>query len=427
MGNIPNDIIAYNLYKKALSCTINGGHDIQYASMHMNNKDSSNTLHIRTVLFPILSQEQFVCYCDVCQQCLSVDNAASRFSGKRKEEWAYFEDFSYHNSWDYFKECFSIREEDFCQDNEIDDDQYFPPKYVILVYHDKAMPVRLIWEDRIEEKANIQYQLMRLFYRSSYYRFSCYGGYLSLYDGQPVNQVALFALFRNRFDEKTFSTDGLFYLYIIHQLCYRSDDEIKGMLDKLSMCDDEISQRQWYQHTLDVLLVRESNLLSPEQKHCVDFIVEVCKGYINPTSQGARQIENCSPAYFDTGNSVEKLTEMYQALVDNHFLDPTTELNDFLYYFGANIVLGDLDSPLLPLPTKKLRWIGENKILAIFLGELGVDDVWKNASLIFDNVKVGSLKTACSVYKSQKRDTSGNYDEVVRNTERKLKMILLHN
>ena len=70
----------------------------------------------------------------------------------------------------------------------------------------------------------------------------------------------------------------------------------------------------------------------------------------------------------------QQLRILCSSLVESHWLDSKTKVDDFVYFFSGN---GSI-------PTQRLKWMKETVILSIFLKEVTRDRyVWKKAAKIF--------------------------------------------
>jgi len=70
----------------------------------------------------------------------------------------------------------------------------------------------------------------------------------------------------------------------------------------------------------------------------------------------------------------QQLRNLCSSLIESHWLDSKTKVNDFVYFFSGN---GSI-------PTQRLKWMKETVILSIFLKEVTRDRyVWKKAAQIF--------------------------------------------
>lgn len=80
-------------------------------------------------------------------------------------------------------------------------------------------------------------------------------------------------------------------------------------------------------------------------------------------------------SHYNLNYNEEQFKSIYTFLIDGKYLESTTALKDFIYYFSGN---GDK-------PLRGLKWIGSKVNLALFLGELcnNEEKKWERAKNIF--------------------------------------------
>ena len=80
-------------------------------------------------------------------------------------------------------------------------------------------------------------------------------------------------------------------------------------------------------------------------------------------------------SHYNLDYNEEQFKSIYNFLIDGKYLESTTALNDFIYYFSGN---GDK-------PQHGLKWLGSKVNLALFLAELCNNDgkKWEKAKNIF--------------------------------------------
>lgn len=80
-------------------------------------------------------------------------------------------------------------------------------------------------------------------------------------------------------------------------------------------------------------------------------------------------------SHYNLDYNEEQFKSIYNFLIDGKYLESTTDLNDFIYYFSGN---GDK-------PQHGLKWLGSKVNLALFLAELCNNDgkKWEKAKNIF--------------------------------------------
>lgn len=80
-------------------------------------------------------------------------------------------------------------------------------------------------------------------------------------------------------------------------------------------------------------------------------------------------------SHYNLDYNEEQFKSIYNFLIDGKYLESTTDLNDFIYYFSGN---GDK-------PQHGLKWINKKVNLALFLAELCNNDEkkWERAKNIF--------------------------------------------
>lgn len=426
------------LYRAALSCYMYSGLTMKYAK-------EFDEEHNLIAIFPYITAYQLDAYLKFGKILSDVDarNLDDLNPEKQKEislSLAELDGASYeqdyegemdrrtaeHKTWKFFCDCY--------EDVDVELKEMYierPIQVLYLILDYMTLPVGIF--DTMDyqgydamENLQAEFFLNAVQQRSQYYFPHYQTAYLSFICGEHLSPLVLSAAFRNYYGiGPKYNEDILFLAYSMVHLMHDEEDIIKYKLNEMYLMCSASRRGEWCLHTMN-LLTNSLNMdtLSQEEIHSYNTIKDFCQKHIfEAPAKNEEKEEDEARVYIDAGLSLDELDTMYDSLVNGGFLDGHSNKNDFLYYFGGYEESIACKKPL-SIPTRKLIWKGEKRILAIFLGRLGVDNTWKIAGQIFDGVNVSSLKTACSVYKSQKDDGSDKFDEIIRQTEQKMKAIL---
>lgn len=423
-------------YKAALSCYM-------YSGLTMKYVKEFDEEHNLIAIFPYITAYQLDAYLHEGKLLTDVDarNLDTLNPEKQKEialslgELVGVQDeFDYevemdqrtaeYKTWKYFCDCY--------EDVDVELKEMYierPIQVLYLILDYLTLPVGIFETMAYQgydtmENLQAEFFLNAVQQRSQYYFPHYQNAYISLVSGEHLSPLVPLVAFKNYYGiGPKYNEDTLFLAYFKFHLMHDEDVIIEYKLNEMYLMCPSSRRGEWCLHTMN-LLTSSLNMdaLSQEGIHSYNILKEFCQKHISEEPTKNEEIEEAR-VYIDAGLSLDELDTMYDSLVNGGFLDGRTKKNDFLYYFGGYEESITCQKPLL-IPTRKLIWTGEKRILAIFLGRLGVDNTWKIAAQIFEGVNVSSLKTACSVYKAQKEDGSDKYDEIIRQTEQKMKAIL---
>ena len=316
---------------------------------------------------------------------------------------------SYNNSkpysdWDWFMENYEI--EGLKELNtSIKND------YLVLIVGAKAALVRLTSENydinRLADKRVYdiqQYLLLNASKRitrsgSHFYRYAYNHGRFE-YNNE---RLSLEQIIKIASSDKNYTSDNAFIDYVSQVQVDKVDDLLQILLDRYIRgnrgTDKDVSKQVWLVHAK--LLFGGLTIDNEHHEEVRKEIVSFCENTL-------LEMERCSlpiiSTYYhhiiDSYNKSDFMTKLYHALIKYKYLNPSTPLNDFLYFFCHKYHQG-------VAPTSKLKWEGSNILLATLIGRLSDSEKaeWKNTESIFEGAKAASLK---SQYGRDVSDTNKN-------------------
>ena len=416
-------------YHHALSCFLSSGLDIHYQKFVYNE-----TL---TVFFPYISFYQFCVF----------DREYKLLQEKQAEEYALAMDINkqspvelehrekFHRSWTLFE---SVFEEDI---NAVVNDELLscgaPAQVVFFIINGRLLPVDMLSKDELIENGNFDNLQRRIIMtalsaRNPYYRILYCNNSIGFLIGEPFTDRVIERIFPV---SDNWGLDFVFLCYVDEYLSLQDEDTIHYALDSIFQNSDTQDKNVWCLYTKNLLEGYYSRQTpSPRQKNGIQAMMayfqensKTKRDDGNEFLEAEQQDETISRSrvpYFDLGCTLEQLNSEYDRLVEGGYLARQTNRDAFLYYFGGSKESEDTGSPL-SIPRDKLVWIGKNKILALFIDSLGIEEPWKTASHVFKDINIGALKSACSSYKKQKRIKRAEDLEMIRSTEAEIKSITL--